>query len=231
MSQSLFKLRYYLEIIALPVFAWLVIHLSGHGLALFMEDGHDHGHHNHSEHGHGEHHEWFESMIDQFFTTEFLSGIILLGLFVYLWHQPFLKKWVPCSHDHCHGKLKLSHTLAIGALCLHFFPEAVVRHKILAEALHGEIFSFVGMFGFAAHFLVDIIIAIVISGYFKKQSQFWLSLSVITFFWLIAFFSAESFFVSISSGSEGVLYLISGFLLAMFVHKPHKPVICKSCTC
>ena len=51
--------RYYLEILAVPVFAFLVIHLSGHGLMLLADLEHDHGSHGaHNEEVYpDEHHE------------------------------------------------------------------------------------------------------------------------------------------------------------------------------
>jgi|GEM_PF-1293852 len=52
--------RYYLEMLAVPVFAFLVIHLAGHALMLVADPEHDHGSHgSHQEevHEEGEHHD------------------------------------------------------------------------------------------------------------------------------------------------------------------------------
>lgn len=216
---TLFKIRYYLEIIALPAFIYLVTHLSGHGLALLIEGHHEHGHGGHA----GEHHGFLET----FFTPEILSGILALILFVWLWHRPSLKKWVPCGHDHCHGELPVSHVLATIALCLHFFPEASIRHELMHHA--EDTMSVLGLIGFGTHFLVDIIVAIALSSYWKTTYAFWLSLIAIAGVWVLAFFSADFLVAQIPETAEGILFIVSAFLLAMFVHKPHKPVECKEC--
>jgi len=204
MQNILLKLRYYLEIIALPVFAYLVFHLSGHGVAVLT----------------GMH------------EAEIISGVLLLILFTSLWHQPVLKKWVPCSHDHCHSELPIPHFIATLALCLHFFPEAGIRHELLRGMLEGEVTSILGYVGFAAHLIIDVIVMIVISSHWKNKYMRGLSLLFILSAWLLAFFLAEQAghagHAHGEAGLEGWLFLVSAFLLAMFVHKPHKPKACGS---
>ena len=82
-----------------------------------------------------------------------------------------------------------------------------------------------GFIGFLAHFMIDIIIAIVLSSYWKTRRGFFTSLIVITVIWFFAFFMAEKLMGHIPPTSEGILYLASGFLLSMFIHKPHKQVL------
>jgi len=204
MQKILLRLRYYLEIVALPVFAYLVFHLAGHGVASLT-------------HVH---------------ELEIVAGVLLLVLFTWLWHTPALQKWVPCSHDHCHTELPLSHVLAVIALCLHFFPEAGVRQELLHGAMEGEITSVLGYIGFAAHFLVDIIVMIVLSSYWKTGLGKIISFFFIVGMWLLAFYLAEEAGHAHEHGEAGYeawLFLISAFLLAMFIHKPHKPKHCEGC--
>ncbi len=228
MNQTLLKLRYYLEIIAVPVFVWLVAHLSGHGLMILLESGYDHAHH-HGRHE-GRHGFDLPAMLEFFLTVEVLSGVLILLLFTWLWHLPALKKWVPCSHEHCHGEVPISHTLAIVALCLHFFPEAGVRHELFHGMMSGEMISILGVIGFSAHFFIDVIVALMVSSYWKTKQGFALSFGSIAVVWLVAFFTAEPFVDHIPTSAEGILFLMSAFLLAMFVHKPHHPVLnCEGC--
>ena len=220
MKKLLFHLRYWFEIIALPVFIIMVIHLAGHGSMLLLEPHHEHGH-GHGESGHG--------ILESILTPETLIGGLLMLVFVWLWHRPTLKKWVPCSHDHCHTELPLPHILAIIALCLHFFPEAAIRHELLEGALAGEAFNMVAMLGFLAHLGVDIIVAIVISSYWQTKTKFWASLGTITGVWVIAFLAAESFSHHLSALTEGGLAVVSAFLLSMFIHRPHRAKKCEEC--
>lgn len=230
---TILRLRYWLEIIALPVFIFLVIHLTGHGIsALLGEDAHHHEHAEevHMEEIHEEHHSFIEEQIEHFFTVEMLSGILLLILFAWIWHRPSFKRWVPCSHDHCHHEAKFSHLLATLALCIHFFPEAGVRYALLQNLSDGEITTIIGAVGFGAHFLVDVIVAVLISSYWKGLSKFSLSMGVIAFCWFAALWVGHHIWEFIPEVGEGILFLISGFLLAMFIHVPHKPLTeCHHC--
>jgi len=212
---TLFKIRYYLEIIALPAFVYLVAHLSGHGLTLLVSGDHEHNHH-----------EETHSLIETIFSVEVLNGILALILFTWLWHRPNLKKWVPCNHDHCHGELPISHVLATVALCLHFFPEAAIRHELIDD--YDSTLGLIGLVGFGAHFLVDIIVSVSLSSYWKTKKGFWISLGLITATWFAAFFFAESLLGHLPHSVEGILFVVSAFLLAMFIHKPHKAKYCRS---
>ncbi|MCF7812530.1 hypothetical protein K9M59_02960 [Candidatus Gracilibacteria bacterium] len=225
---TLSRFRYWLEIIALPVFLFLVIHLAGHGITIFLQGespSHDHVHHleeSISAEDHGEK----EPVLEKFFNEEVLSGILLMILFVWIWHRPALKKWIPCAHDHCHHHHdgKTPHILAIVALCLHFFPEAGARQALLQNFHQGEIITLLGLIGFAAHFLVDVIVAVLISSYWKTFGRFWLSLGIITAFWFTALFFGQYIIHHIPPHAEGSLFLVSAFLLAMFIHMPHRPI-------
>jgi len=218
MKTSLLLTRYYLEILALPAFVFLVIHLSGHGIGILLF-GEDH-----------EHESTDTMAIQNLYSLEVLIGLFFLFLFTWLWHRPILKKWVPCTHEHCHSEYKTAHILAIVAFCIHFFPEAGVRKILLENAFSGEVISVLGIIAFAAHFLVDILVTISLSGYFPTQREKILSVMIIVVVWTLAFFSGEHFAENIPSAAEGVVFVFSAFLLAMFVHMPHKPVIrCETC--
>lgn len=335
MNNTLLKIRYYLEIIALPAFIFLIIHLSGHGFTTLFLGEEDHGHAPHEEnievseeemkhlissyshsrereyceeaggewldefyecemmgstlcepgtncqqvkkefcendlHGtyqecaspcrndpesefcitscaevcsvdpqkelheellHEDEHPFEISEIGHFFwNLEFTSGIFFLILFAWLWHQPSLRKWVPCTHEHCHSESQAAHILAIVAFCLHLFPEAGVRNALFDGAFGGEIIHALGWIAFAAHFLVDVIVILVLSSYFGTKKQFGLSLVVIAITWMVAFILGEQLTNNIPASAEAILFLVSAFLLAMFVHKPHRPVTeCKTC--
>ncbi len=227
MTKSLLTARYYLEIIALPAFIFLVVHLSGHGLMSLVE-GDEHNHENTHSH---EHHEGFclHGIIDSIFTLEVLGGILLMILFVGIWNLSIFKKWVPCAHDHCHNKLKASHLFAIMAFCLHFFPEASIRYILLQNAIAGEITSIAGAIAFLAHFLVDIIVAILLSSYWSNKKEFTICLGFIITCWFIALWGGQHIAENIPASAEVVLFLTSAFLLSMFIHKPHKPKHCTHC--
>lgn len=232
MLNRLLHIRYYLEIVALPAFIFLVAHLSGHGIMLLLEG--DHHHHGHHDHGHGHGHEGHgfdvHALVERFFTVEILSGVLMLVVFTWLWHRPALRKWVPCAHDHCHAELPTSHLLAVIAFAAHFFPEASVRHELFHGMLAGDTLSVVGVIGFGAHFFVDVIIALVLSSYWKTTRGFVLSLGAIVAAWVLAFSIADTVASSLPTAAEGILFLVSAFLLAMFVHKPHRPVKdCEGC--
>lgn len=223
MKQSFLRLRYYLEIISLPIFIVLIIHLGGHGLMSFLEEGHDHSLHSEEAHeaeGHDAHFDIHE-LVESVLTVEILGGILLLIFFTWLWHLPALKKWVPCSHTCCKKETAISHSLAIFALCLHFFPEASIRHELLNHALDGKIENLLGAIGFISHFLVDIIIAVALSSYWKTKKGFWISLSSIIFVWILAFFSTKYVTNTIPESATAFISIISAFLLCMFIHKPH----------
>ncbi len=229
MKNILLRLRYWMEFFAFPVFAFLVIHLAGHGIMIFLEDEHDHAHHHGSGHEHG-----FDihGLLEMFFSVEVLSGILLGLMFVWIWHRPKMKKWVPCSHEHCHKELPLPHLLATAALCLHFFPEAGVRHMMLEKALNGDMFHLLGFVGFLAHFVVDLVATILLSLYWKTNRARIISFLGITMCWFLALFVGLNFWDHVPEGVEGTVFLLSAFFLAMFVHAPHKPVLdCKSCKC
>lgn len=225
MKNTLLQFRYYLEIIAIPAFIFLVIHLSGHGLMMLVEDNH-----NHDDHGHAEHGLNVQEILESILTVEVLGGILMLIFFTWLWHLPALKKWVPCSHDYCKSEVPVSHIVAIVALCLHFFPEAGIRQELLHHALEGEIESLMGFLGFIAHFLIDVLIAIILSSYWKTKKGFWTCLTAIVATWLTAFFLAEHFVENIPQALQAPIYLGSAFMLCMFIHKPHKPQK-KDCGC
>ncbi len=225
MTKSLLTARYYLEIIALPAFIFLVIHMSGHGISSLIEgDAHNHNHSHEHAHPHEE-----LSMLDSFLSIEVLGGIALMILFVSIWNLSALKKWVPCAHDHCHSKLKASHIFAIFAFCLHFFPEASIRYILLQKAIAGEMSSIAGIIAFAAHFLVDIIVAILLSSYWKNKKEFSLCLGFIITCWFIALWVGQNIAENVPPSAEIILFITSAFLLSMFIHKPHKPKHCSKC--
>ncbi len=203
MRQLLHQFRFYLEIIALPVFLFLIVHLSGHALGTFLKVERE--------------------------DFEILGGLFFLVLFVWLWHRPFLKKWVPCSHIHCHHKPEVPHLLAIIALVLHFFPEAGVRHELLTRAFEGGVVNTIALIGFAAHFLVDVIVAVLISSYWQTRKAQLISFGSIALVWIVAFWLGKHVGNFFPEPAEGVLFLVSAFLLAMFVHMPHKPIVCGRC--
>lgn len=246
MKKYISKARFCLEIIALPIFVYLVIHLSGHGLTLLIDEDHDHSHGVHEsiemiDEDHEGEHEDDESavhaeedshesevagnFIDSIFTVEVLSGILMLLLFAWIWNRPFMRKFVPCSHSltscKCEHSSDWPHILATSAFVLHLFPEAGVRHVLLDSLSTGQALTIVGAIAFIAHFLVDIIIALALSSYWNKKG-FVLSMVSIFTLWFAAFYFGEHITEFLPEVAEGVLFLVSGFLLAMFVHKPHR---------
>jgi hypothetical protein len=211
MQNSLARVRYWLEMIALPAFVFLVIHLSGHAvMSFFGEDEHLHE-------------ESTASFLEKIFNTEVGVGILFLILFVWIWHRPQFKKWVPCRHDHCHAEKQMPHLLAILAFCLHFFPEAGVRHALINQAMGGEISSIVGVVAFGAHFLLDILVMGMLAMYWETRNKQILSLLLMVGMWFGAFFFGENISFELAPSDQGGLFLFSAFLLAMFVHKPHRP--------
>jgi hypothetical protein len=203
--KTIYQIRYWLELIALPTFAFLVFHMTGHAMKDLVFENINLGN-------------------LQIFAENF-AGIFLLILFVWLWHRPVLKKWVPCAHTHCAGEKDKSitpHIIAIIALCLHFFPEAAVREVLFEDFAKKE--AFIGLIGFISHFFVDVIVAVLISGYWKKRSSQILSFLFMAGIWVLAYYTGRTFFDFIPENLQGMLFLIGGFFLAMFVHMPHKPV-------
>lgn len=206
------RFRYFFEIIALPAFIFLVLHLAGHAIMPFFENGHDHTHH---EHG-------------VFMWQELFLGIPFLILFVWIWHRPFFYRWIPCTHEKCQHspQTQIYHWLAIGALCLHFFPEAGIRQMLLQEVVENFSWLHVGAWiAFASHFLVDIVVGISLSLHWKKN--FWRLFSFLTIMalWITAFFVGETFMHSLEEWYlQTPILLGSAFVLSMFVHKPHKPL-------
>lgn len=212
------SLRYYLELLALPFFVFLVVHLSGHGLMILLEGHHEHGHEEESSH--------FFEMI---FSPEVLVGILLLLFFVWIWHRPVFKKWVPCAHDHCHTEQSIAHFSAIVAFCIHFFPEAEIRYVLLEQFSWGNFVSLAGFFAFTAHFLVDIIVAIILSSYFSSRKYQIISFILISSVWLLAFFLQKNILEIFPEMFEGILFLFSAFIMAMFIHRPHQQKHCGTC--
>jgi len=134
---------------------FLVVHLAGHGIGLFLEN---------AEHVHGEH-------AANFFSVETLIGVGALILFVWIWHRPTFKKWIPCSHEHCHHKIEIPHLLAIIALCIHFSLRRGVRHALLQGLQTGGFINIIGAVGFVAHFFVDVIVAMLLAFISKTWQQ------------------------------------------------------------
>lgn len=230
--KSLFTFRNIFEIIALPFFALLVIHMAGHGAMLLFD--HDHSHEQHIEEGEEEHHdqEGYEDehgFMEMFFSEEGLFGVLFLFMFVWLWNRPFLKKWVPCQHEHCHSETIWAHLSAIAAFCLHFFPEAGIRSQLLSDFALTDFLSIATIFGFLSHFLVDVIVMISLALYFSSLRDRIFGFVGMIILWIFAFFIGEHLFDFLPSSAESVLYLLSAFLLAMFVHFPHKEKACGSC--
>jgi len=227
MKTSLRQFRYYLEILSVPIFAWLVIHLSGHGLMLLKGGDHDeHGHEEaHDEHGH-------EAGIDLEFllSTEFLAGVLALILFAWIWHRPFMKKLVPCSHDKCHHTSIWPHLLASVAFVFHFFPESQIRYELLHDFDWSSILNIVGAFGFVSHFFIDLILILMLSQFWKEAWQRWVSGLSMLAVWALAFWVGERGGFHVEGLGEPIILIVSAFLLAMFIHKPEQPTPdCSDC--
>lgn len=208
MKKYLVRFRHYLELIALPAFAYLVVHMSGHGIALLAGEEHDHAH----EAGHG--------ILESILTVEVLSGILLLLAFVWIWHRPFMRKFVPCAHDHCTHKHFWPHIFATSAFVLHFFPEAGVRSALFESFDVSTFMSVAGLIAFTAHFLVDVIIAIMLSSFWGKKG-FAVSMVLISVLWVSALLVGHEAEEFLPIFAEGAVFLMGGFLLSMFIHKPH----------
>lgn len=247
---NLSHFRFWLELIALPFFVFLVIHLSGHGAMLLTdpnhsnelhdeheEEGGEHDeHHDETEEEHNNHaqedsdlHEKHSEHAQEFISQELIFGILFLLVFVWIWHRPTLKKWIPCQHEHCHEKNNWLHIAAIIAFCLHFFPEAAIRHQLLHDFSWESFTSLASAIGFLSHFFIDIIVAITLSLSFMSRFARTVSLIIIFGLYALSFLLEENIFEFIPAIGEGILLLVSAFLLSMFVHMPHKPKQCVSC--
>ena len=212
------NLRYYFEILSLPAFVILALHLASNGVLKIMGGEHHHGHDDASsmgsllEHGHQ------SISLETIFSVENIIAVVLLLFFVWIWHTNFLKKWVPCSHTLCHKEQKSAHIIATIALCAHFFPEAELRQALLLEQ-DINLISLISSFVFISHFIVDVMVAIFLSLFWQKRWQVWLSLAAISSIWI-----ATTIFANSHDGvyfSNAFILLLSSFLLAMFIHKPH----------
>lgn len=227
---SIRTLRFWLEIIAIPFFIFLVIHLSGHGMMTFFEGHHEHASNTEiqidDDHGESIHN---PDNFSEFFTEETVFGILLLLIFVWIWHRPALKKWVPCAHEHCHES-SWTHIAAIIAFCIHFFPEAEVRYSLLQNFDIHSLVSFSTLIGFGLHFSVDILVTLLLISYFPNVTKKIIALLVIIAIWIVALYTQNNILDLLPEAFEGIFYLVSGFLLAMFIHLPHKPKKhCHSC--
>ena len=207
---KLANLRYYFEIISIPIFAYFVIHLVGHGFLSLQDVHHTHAHH-------GDH--------ATFFSPDFFAGVAGLVVFTAIWNLKFMKKFVPCSHDHCHHVQIVSHLLATTAFVFHFFPESVVRHKILANFDWHNIENIAGFIGFFSHFIIDIVLMIMLSSFWKKTWQKAISMIIIIAIWFFAFYIGKNGGLALTGVSKPIILIFSGFLLSMFIHKPHKPKV------
>jgi len=201
------KTRYFIEFISLPAFILLSTHLTSSALHKLMDIG-KHNHLRITEHGH-------------IFTIESAISVLVVAFFAWIWHQPKLKKFVPCNHEHCHGEQSVSHILAIIALCLHFFPEATVRQHMISN-MNNSLMEIIVAIGFSAHFMVDVLVAILISSFWQKKWQYVVSLITIVSVWIIAFLLAHKSLEYQYIFTNPLILLLSSFLLAMFIHKPHK---------
>ena len=148
-------IKYYLEIISIPIFAYLVFHLAGHSFAEFFTEGHAH-----EEHAHG------ESKI-----LEIAAGVFALIIFTLIWNTKKMKKFVPCTHTHCHNEKIFGHILASIILFSTSFPESAIRYNFIESFDFVSILSFVGAVAFTSHFFIDVIIIFLISSYWKNTWQ------------------------------------------------------------
>ncbi len=209
--QPLRYTRYILEMIAFPFFLFLVFHFGAHGTGSFMKS--------------------FEStktILENFPAIKMIFGIFFLGLFTWIWHRPNFKRWIPCSHEQCKEGTQYLHALATLAFCLHFFPEAVIRHELFNSP--DVMISTAAYIGFFAHFIIDVVTGIMLSTYWKETYQKILSIIFIIGTWLTAFFLRTNIFDFFPHQLEGIVLILGAFLLAMFVHLPHKPVVkCGGC--
>lgn len=218
------KIRYYFEIISLPLFIILALHLASDGVLKLIGGEHHHGHGDSfsSPMGAGllestiHHHE--STFLATLFSVENIIAVLLIIFFVWIWHSSHLKKWVPCSHTHCHKEQKSAHIFATIALCTHFFPEAELRQTLLLQQ-NINLISLISSVAFISHFIVDVMVALFLSLFWQKRWQVWLSIAAISSVWI-----ATTLFANSHDGvyfGHPVVLLLSSFLLAMFIHKPH----------
>lgn len=212
-------IRYYLEIISVPIFAWLVFHMVGHAVLMGLVP-----------------HDPLDIVPSTGFekwygVIENTGGVLGLIVFVWLWHRPMLKKLVPCSHDHCHHKTMWPHLLASGAFVLHWLGEAEIRNEILNNFSAQNLTDIAAAFGFASHFLVDIIVMVLLITFWSQPWQKMVATSAMLGAWGASFYLGAAGHLHLEGRAEPVVLLLSAFLLAMFVHKPHKPApACKTCS-
>lgn len=205
---SIRSLRFWLELLALPFFVFLVIHLSSHGIQTLLS-------------------EYTNIHLGHYIT--FAIGILLALFYIVLWHTPFFKKLVPCGHDHCHGATKWVHIGAIVAFCIHFFPESILRYELIQQFSWQTFLSIAGIIGFFIHFIVDIIVAILLSLSFKNLGSQALSMFIISLVWTLAFVTKGELISFFPEIGESISFIIGAFFLSMFIHLPHKKNECHSC--
>ncbi len=211
--KNLLNTRYYLEIVSVPIFIFLTLHLINIFLSSFGSFSHDHDHS----------HDNFFSIIVDFFSLQNLLAILILGLFVNVWHNPKMKNFVPCSHSVCTHKEKIGHFLASLAFIFHLFPESIIRYQIISDFQTGDFLIILASVGFLTHFLIDIIIVFLLSSFFwRKNFQKLVSFFIFFIFWLFSLWVGKNGGMNLGNSLEPVLFLISAFLLSMFIHKPHK---------
>jgi hypothetical protein len=168
--------------------------------------------------------------LDFWLSTEFLGGLLALIFFVWIWHRKPFKRFVPCSHDHCHHKTIWPHLLASVAFVFHWFPESRLRYDLLNSFSVHNFSDVLTALGFLSHFLVDIIVLVLLLTYWPKAWQKSLAFGIMLWFWVISFWVGEQGGLYLTGLSEPLILLFSAFLLAMFVHQPHKPAPeCKTC--
>jgi hypothetical protein len=212
------KLRTLLEWFSMPLFALLIIHMSGHGFFLLTQPTHDH------QHGHDlEHipesdtsHTMFKELTETLFTQEVFIGILCFLLFVLVWHQKPMRKLVPCRHTHCSHTAAWPHLFAMFAFVIHFFPEAHLRAQMLQNP--AELLSLAGLIAFGLHFLVDIIVGTTLSLYWPQKIHKIFSSIFLLSAWGGAFVVGQlPLDLPIA---EGLILFIGAFFMAMFVHWP-----------
>ena len=247
--KKLTTLRYYLEIISVPVFAFLIIHLGGHGLMLLKDPDHHHGSHEnqlshegesaeehalHEEESVNTHHDAHDdhgSLIDLILSAETLGGILLLLLFIWIWHRPMMKPLVPCAHDHCNHKTIWPHLFASFAFVFHFFPESSIRYELMKNFDFHHLLSLAEAIGFLSHFAVDVIIMVLLGLFWVEVWQRVLFYVIVISLWALSFYVGAQGGLHLEGLAQPLVLILSAFLLTMFIHKPHKPKpVCNSCT-
>jgi hypothetical protein len=205
---KLIKIRYWLEMISSPVFAWLVIGMAGESLMIFLNN----------------HFPDFINFPGKFLGIssisifETIGGFLILLIFISLWRISFLQKLVPCNHSHCHHSISWSHFLATTAFIFHFLPESILRAELLQNITWNSWSEIIILIGFVGHFLIDILVIILLSNGWNKFSQKIIFFSLMIISWLFIAFANFDF----SFQDNEFIMIISAFLLTMFVHLPHK---------